>query len=95
MQPSLFLLRKKVNLLALHPCLLLYETAALSLLPKCYQVISLEVGNMVRAHDFVHGIGSFLGVVKGDLGSVVMEHVSFNGTMHDETANEAEVAING
>jgi hypothetical protein len=92
---SLLFLREEINLLPLHSRLLFDESTTLPLLPKCDQVIRLKIRNVISSHNFIHRVRCFLSMIEWNFRGVMMEHVSFDSTVHDEAADEAEVAIDG
>jgi len=46
------------------------------------------------AHDWLNGLRGFPGVVKGNGGDVVMQHVCFNDTVKEMSPNKTKVAVN-
>lgn len=56
---------------------------------------ALNVGAIVAAHDWLDSFGSFVGMVEGDSGNVVVENVSFDDAVEESAANETEFAIDG
>lgn len=55
---------------------------------------ALDVRAVVATHDWLDGLGSFIGVVEGDGADIVVENVGFNDAVEESAANEAELAVN-
>ena len=53
------------------------------------------VGAVVQAHDGLDGLGGLVGVVEGDGGDVVVQHVRFHDAVEEPAADEAEVPVDG
>ena len=56
---------------------------------------ALDVGAVVGAHDGPDGVRGLVGVVKGDGGDVVVQHVRLDDAVEELAADEAELAVNG
>lgn len=55
----------------------------------------LGVGAVVLAHDLLDGLGGLVGVVEGDGGDVVVEHVGLDDAVEERAADEAHLAVDG
>lgn len=55
---------------------------------------TLNIGSIVLAHDWLDGLGRFIGIVEGDGGNVMMEDMSFDDTVEEGSADEAKLAVN-
>lgn len=47
------------------------------------------------AHDLLDGLGGLVGVVEGDGGDVVVEHVGLDDAVEELAADEAHLAVDG
>ena len=56
---------------------------------------TLGIGAVVLAHDGANGVGSFVGIVKGNGAYVVVQDVSLDDAVQEVTADEAHLAVNG
>ena len=56
---------------------------------------SLNVSAVVATHDWLDGLGGFIGVVEGDGADVVVEDMGFDDAVEESAANKAELAVNG
>lgn len=54
---------------------------------------ALDVCAVVLAHDGLDGLGGFVGVVEGDGGDVVVEHVRLDNAVEELATDETEFAI--
>nr|POF17551.1 hypothetical protein CFP56_12965 [Quercus suber] len=54
-----------------------------------------DVGAVVVAHDLLDGLGGLVGVVEGDGGDVVVQHVGLDDAVHEVAPDEAELAVDG
>lgn len=54
-----------------------------------------DVGTVVLAHDGLDGLGSLIGIVKGDAADVVVQDVGLDDAVEEMSADEAHLAING
>lgn len=55
----------------------------------------LNVGAVVLAHDRLDGLGSFVGVVEGDVADVVVKDVGLDDTVEEMAADESHLTVNG
>lgn len=56
---------------------------------------TLGVGAVVLAHDRLDGLGGFVGMVEGNGGNVVVQDMGLDDAVHEVTADEAELTVNG
>ena len=49
----------------------------------------------MRTHDGLDGLGGLVGVVEGDGGDVVVQHMGFHNAVQQLAADEAEFAVDG
>jgi hypothetical protein len=56
---------------------------------------TFDIRAVVLAHDGANGVGSLVGIIKGDRADVVVQDVSLDDAVEEVTANEAHLTVNG